>query len=111
MSHDSSRAADRRRYPRLPYDGRVIVISAGHVATLAARDIAVGGMFLYAADTPPLGTRVQAEFDLDSGRRFSLPATVVRHECPPAGSGTGGFAVAFEARDELRSAFGQALGG
>src|SRR4051794_8073116 len=99
---------NRRRHPRSAYEGPVILVNAGEVETVSARDLAAGGIYLNAASAPPVGARVQVEFAVGKDRRFSLWGTVVRQDVVDP-DGVRGFAVRFDAQAELETALAHAI--
>src|SRR5437867_6222424 len=101
---------EQRRYRRVRLQSPVIVVASGQVQTLAARDIGPGGVFVYAASCPSVGSQVRVEFDLGKDRHFAVPGKVIRDDTVTAPHGRPGFAIGFEAREELREEIDRALG-
>ena len=99
MPKPSWPATNRRRYQRIPLDSSVIVVSAGEVSNLLARDLGAEGMYVHAPAAPRLGSQVHVEFDLRQ-EHYSLTGTVIRDETD-SGAGPPGFAVRFEVTNEV----------
>lgn len=95
---------DRRHFPRRPAQARVKLTARRaeevvFAATLPARDLSIGGVFLSSEFFIKPGTRLQVEFQPgDASEHIVVEGTVVRQERVDARSGKlqSGFAIQFD---------------
>jgi hypothetical protein len=88
-----ARPSERRAHLRAGLDVEASCETPQGQAFYRALDVSVGGIFLAAADRPPVGSRAKIVLELPGGPALHrLPGRVVRHQAGPVA----GFAVAFD---------------
>lgn len=83
---------DQRRFLRISRPGTIALWNGRQAELLSSRDLGPGGVFIYSAESAPIGKLLTLRIHLDPGHGITVLAKVVRQAYRRENSG---FAVEF----------------